>query len=257
MKTFAAVTLGLAAVFLIAPLLTVVVFSFNTAEASADMRGFTLRWYGKTLGNPAFRHALLNSLIVSLLVTLISGLIGTSAALAAHFSPNPRTRPRLAALCLVPILTPELLMAVGAAQVFDLVGVPFGLHTIVIGHTSFGVPLFFLLIDAALQAGRFDDLIRASRDLGASVPTTLRRIVLPLLSPYLIATAVLIWALSIDEFVLSFFLSGESSPVLTVRLFSLLRTRGVSTEINVACVILMLLVVIVGAAAMRLRRRNA
>lgn len=257
MKTLASVTLGLTAVFLILPLLVVVLFSFNTAEASADLRGFTLQGYAKTLGNPAFRQALHSSLAVSLLVTLVSGLIGTAAALAAHLSPSPRTRRLLAALCLVPILTPELLMAVGAAQVFHLVGAPFGLLTIVIGHTSFGVPLFFLLIDAALQEGRFDDLIRAARDLGASMPAALRRIVLPLLSPHLVSAAALIWALSIDEFVLSFFLSGESAPVLTVRLFSLLRTRGISTEINVSCVILMLLVGIIGAVAWRLGRKNA
>lgn len=254
MRGFAAVLLALVALFLLAPLLVVVAYSFNTAEASAEMQGVTTRWYGETLRNPRFQSAMWASLKVSLLVTFISGLVGVSGALAARFSPHPWTRRALGVLCLAPILTPELLMALGAAQLFRLIGLDLGLTTVVLAHTSFGVPLFFLLTDAALADGRFGDLIRASRDLGASGGTTLRVVVLPLLAPYLASSAVLIWALSIDEFVMSFFLSGPGEPLLTVRLYSLLRTKGVSTEINVACVVLAVMVLSVWLAAAFARR---
>ena len=254
MRGFAGALLALAALFLLAPLLVVVLYSFNTAAASSELHGLTTRWYGETLRNARFQSAMWASLKASVIVTLLSGLVGVSGALAARFSPNPWTRRALGVLCLVPILTPELLMALGAAQMFRLIGLDLGLTTVVLAHTSFGVPLFFLLTDAALSDGRFADLIQASRDLGASGATTIRVVVLPLLAPYLASSAVLIWALSIDEFVMSFFLSGPGEPLLTVRLYSLLRTKGASTEINVACVLLAVMVLSVWLAAAFARR---
>ena len=250
------IVLWLAALFLIGPLAIVVLYSFNASETSPRMSGLTLHWYEKALADEDFRQGMMNSLIVSLGTTLLSGLIGVSAALAARLSPGAWTRRLLGMACVVPLLTPELLIAVGTAAIFNQVGLPRSLGAVIIGHTSFGVPLFFLLTDAALSAGRFDDLIRAALDLGASGATAVRRIVLPLLWPTIVSSAVLIWALSIDEVVLAFFLSGNEQ-VITVRLFSLLRTKGISAEINVACVILMVLVVSIWISGNLLRRKFA
>lgn len=248
--------LAITAVFLLAPLAVVVVYSFNESESSPRLTGVTLRWYEQALNDGAFRQGLKNSLIVSLGATLLSGLIGVSAALAARFSEGPWLRRLLTTACVIPMLTPELLIALGSASIFYALHLDLSLWTVMIGHTSFGVPLFFLLTDSALSAGQFGDLIRAARDLGASGPATVRRVVLPLLWPYVLSSAVLIWALSIDEVVLAFFLSGNDQ-VITVRLFSLLRTKGVSSEINVACVILMLMVVSIWFAGNRVRRKFA
>jgi spermidine/putrescine transport system permease protein len=255
MRGIATGVLAATAAFLVAPLLVVTAYSFNETEASAELKGFTLRWYVETIGRPGFRAALWTSLRIGAVVTLISIAVGVAGAVAARLSPNPWTRRSLAALCLVPILTPELLMALGAAQTFHLVGLELGFWTVVLAHTSFGAPLCFLLTDAALSAAPFDDWIRAARDLGASGASTVRSVILPPLVPYVASSAALVWALSIDEFVLSFFLSGGDVVPLTVRLYSLLRTRGISTEINVACVLLMVLVMGVWLAASAARRR--
>lgn len=248
--------LGLTAAFLVAPLLVVTAYSFNSVEASAELKGVSLEWYGRAFARSDFRQYLFNTLWVATLTTVVSGLVGVSGALAAHFTPSPSTRRVLTALCIVPILTPELLMALGLSYFLDAVGIQRSLLTVALGHTSFGVPLFFVLTDAALGGGRFDDLIRAARDLGASGGHAVRRVVLPLLWPYVLSSAILIWALSVDEFVLSYFLSGPDSQVLTVRLYSLIRTRGLSTEINVACVVLMLMVVSVWLAGWAVRKRR-
>lgn len=257
MRQIAAAVRALTAAFLLAPLLVVIAYSFNEVEASAELRGFTLRWYAETIARSDFRAAFWTSLRISIAATLISIVVGVAGAVAARFSPGAWARRAIAGLCMIPILTPELLIALGAAQTFHLIGLELGFWTVVLAHTSFGVPLCFLLTDAALAAGPFDNLIRAARDLGASGATIVRRVVLPSLAPYIASSAALVWALSIDEFVLSFFLSGGDVVPLTVRLYSLLRTRGISTEINVACVLLMLLVMGVwsAAAAVAVRRR--
>lgn len=250
------VVLWIASTFLLAPLVVIVLYSFNASETSVQLSGVTLKWYQKALHNPDFLNGLKNSMIVSLGTTLLALLIGVSAALAARFSQSPWTRRILILACVIPILTPELVIALGSAIIFSQLNIELSLLTVIIGHTSFGVPLFFLLIDSALSSGHFDDLIRAARDLGASKATTIRRVVLPLLWPYVVSSAVLIWALSIDEVVLSYFLSGNDQ-VITLRLYSLLHTKGISTEINVACVILMVLVVSIWSAGNLIRRKFA
>lgn len=250
------IVLWITSAFLIAPLVVIVLYSFNASETSVAMTGVTFAWYHKALQDPGFLDGLKNSMIVSLGTTLLAGLIGVSAALAARFSENAWTRRVLLLACIVPILTPELVIALGSAIVFSQLRIELSLLTVIIGHTSFGVPLFFLLIDSALSAGHFSELIRASRDLGASKSATVRRVVLPLLWPYVVSSAVLIWALSIDEVVLSYFLSGNDQ-VITLRLYSLLHTKGVSTQINVACVILMVLVVSIWSSGNLIRRKFA
>ena len=248
--------LWIASAFLIAPLIVIALYSFNASETSVKITGVTFKWYEKALRDPDFMNGLRNSMIVSLGTTLLAMLIGVSAALAARFTVNAWTRRILILACVIPILTPELVIALGSAFIFSQLGIDLSLMTVIIGHTSFGVPLFFLLIDSALSSGHFDDLIRASRDLGASKATTIRRVVLPLLWPYIVSSAVLIWALSIDEVVLSYFLSGNSQ-VITLKLFHMLHTKGISTEINVACVILMVLVVSIWSAGNLIRRKFA
>lgn len=217
-------------IFLYAPILILFIFSFNDSRfASANWRGFTLDWYAQLFQDEAIGAALRNSLIVSLSSTLIATVFGTMVALAME---RYTFRGKLAfdSLLYLPIIIPDIAMAVMLLLFFVLVRMPLGHVTIIISHVAFNISFVAVVVRARLA--QFDvSLEEAAQDLYADNWQTFRKVTLPLLMPGILGGALLAFTLSLDDFVITFFTSGPGSTTLPLRIYSMVKL-GVTPEIN-------------------------
>jgi spermidine/putrescine transport system permease protein len=216
--------------FLYAPILILVVFSFNASRfASAAWRGFTFDWYVQLFHNEAIGDALKNSLYISVSSTIISTIFGTMVALAME---RYTFRGKLAfdALLYLPIIIPDIAMAVMLLLFFVLSKIPLGRLTIIISHIAFNISFVAVVVRARLA--QFDmTLEEAAQDLYANEWETFRRVTLPLLMPGILGGALLAFTLSLDDFVITFFTAGPGATTLPLRIYSMVKL-GVTPEIN-------------------------
>jgi spermidine/putrescine transport system permease protein len=215
--------------FLYLPILILVIFSFNASRHSAVWRGFTLDWYAKLFADRAIGAALKNSLIVAGSSTLLSTVFGTMVALAMERYKFPG---KLAfdALLYLPIIIPDIAMAVMLLLFFVLTKARLGVTSIVISHVAFNISFVAVVVRARLAY--FDvSLEEAARDLYADEWQTFRRVTLPLIMPGILGGALLAFTLSIDDFVITFFTAGPGSTTLPLRIYGMLKL-GVTPEIN-------------------------
>jgi spermidine/putrescine transport system permease protein len=225
-------------VFLYAPILILFIFSFNASKfASAAWKGFTLDWYIQLFHNEAIGSALRNSMIISLSSTLISTVFGTMVALAMERHNFPLKLP-FDALLYLPVIIPDIAMAVMLLLFFVLAKIPLGHITVIISHVAFNISFVAIVVRARLS--QFDEsLEEAAQDLYANQWETFRRVTLPLLMPGILGGALLAFTLSMDDFVITFFTSGPGSTTLPLRIYSMVKL-GVTPEINALSAIMML-----------------
>ena len=243
------VFLGLLIVFLFAPLLVVVLFSFNqTASLSFPIPGFSLRWYTKVLDDPEVVAALGRSAIAAFATGLVAGALGILAALGLHAMP-PRWRGVVQTIVLVPIATPALLLAIGLAIYFNRLGIkPPRLPMAIAGHILLALPFVLLTMTAALERFRFS-LLEAARDLGASRARAFWTITFPLVSPAVLGAVLLAAAVSIDEFIIAFFTTG-SDATLPLVIYSRIR-RVIVPGLNALATILLVATTLIAVLAAR------
>lgn len=235
--------------FLYLPIAVLVVMSFNASRIPFTWTGFSLEWYGSLLSNQMILQGLVNTLIVAAGATVLASVLGTLLAIgvARHF----RT-PIVEAYSLAPAIIPDLVLAIGLLAFFSLVGITLSLVSVLLAHVVFGMAFVAAVVIARM--GQTDpSLEEASRDLGAGALTTFWRITLPTLLPAIIAGALLVFTLSLDEFVIAFFTNGPSSPTLPIVIYSMVRF-GVTPEINALAAILLLVSFTVVLSAQRLTR---
>ncbi len=243
--------------FLYAPIITLILFSFNDSKRNIVWRGFTLKYYGKAWGNTALIDAFTNSLVIALLATVISTVIGALLALALWRFRFPG-KAGLEGAAALPIVIPEICMGVALMAFFIRIGWPtdlpwpLNLGPIIIGHVAFCFP-FVTVVVRARMAGFDRSLEEASKDLGASEWQTLRFVTLPYMRPGLIAGALLAMTLSLDDFVITFFTSGPETPTFPVKVYSMVRF-GATPEVNAASTILIVVTVLLTIIAMRLQK---
>jgi spermidine/putrescine transport system permease protein len=215
--------------FLYLPILILVIFSFNSSRYAAAWRGFTLEWYASLFRDRAIMLALRNSLIVAGVSTLIATVLGTMVALGIE---RYRFRGRLAldGLLYLPIIIPDIVMAVMLLLFFVMARWQLGLVTIVISHVAFNISFVAVVVRARL-AGLDRTLEEAAQDLYADEWQTFRRVTLPLIMPGILGGALKAFTLSLDDFVITFFVAGPGSGTLPLRVYSMVKL-GVTPEIN-------------------------
>jgi spermidine/putrescine transport system permease protein len=205
--------------FLYLPVAVLLVFSFNSNSIGYTWTGFTTRWYHELLRSDEVWHALYNSLTVAISTVILTVVLG---ALIVYFSVRGRTSSLLLTFY-ANLAIPEIVLAVGLLSLFYFVSVPLGLITLIASHTLLGLGYVVPIVHARfLELDK--QLIEASLDLGATQWQTFFSVILPLLSPAMIASALLVFIISFDDFVLSFFCSGASSQTLPLYIFSVLRS---------------------------------
>jgi len=242
--------------FIYAPILVVIVYSFNAARFGAGWTGFTSHWYEVLFENSQAFSAAKNTAIVGALSTLLATALGTSLAIGL-------TRYCFAGkawvnrLLYVPVFIPDIVMAVALLLFYSLARQWFGLFdlgiaTMVLAHVTFQIPFVTIVVRARL-AGLDPALEEAARDLGASELQTFWHITFPLIAPGIAAAAMLAFTLSLDDFVVSFFTSGPGSTTLPILIYSSVK-RGITPDINALSSLIIVVSVLATIVAMRLQR---
>jgi spermidine/putrescine transport system permease protein len=239
--------------FLYLPVLVLAAYSFNDSRFALDWQGFTLDWYHQVFTNAEIARAARNTLIVSVISTLVSVGLGTALGIGLHFG-RFRGRELTWRVFYLPILIPDIIQAVGLLSLFALIAFPLGLASIVLAHVSFQISFVALLVRARLDAFP-PRLLDAARDLGAEPWTVLRRVVLPLASPGILAGGLIAFTLSVDDFLIAYFTAGPGGSTLPIRIYSMIR-RGVTPEVNAIATLLLLFSLITITAAILILRRG-
>jgi spermidine/putrescine transport system permease protein len=230
--------LGLVYVFLYVPIVVLIFLSFNEAGLPTAWSGVSVKWYAALAANESIQRAALNTAIVALGSTLIATTLGTLLALGIEMRQKPNSA--LDALLFAPMIIPDIVLAIALLSMFSLLEFTLGLHSIVMSHVVFNIAFVFAVVRARLRNFDFS-VIEASVDLGASAFTTFRRVTLPAIFPGVLAAALLALTLSVDEFIIAFFVSGAgpSSQTLPMQIYSMIRF-GVTPEINALATLVIL-----------------
>lgn len=243
-KKFKFSNIYLAVIMLITylPIVIVVVFSFNDSKLPVAWKGFTLQWYEKLLKDGALREAFFNSIILGLVSCAAAAVIGTLGAIGMA-RVDYKSKGMMEYLSTVPIMVPEIILGMVFMAFFSLLGLPFGMVTLVIAHTAFCIPYVFMMVKARL-VGIDKSLEEAARDLGASPARTFWDITLPLIMPAVASGCLLAFAMSFDDVVISIFVNGPKISTLPIKVYTQLKT-GVTPEINALCTVILAAVVLI------------
>ncbi|MBM3294804.1 MAG: ABC transporter permease subunit [Candidatus Aminicenantes bacterium] len=241
-------------VFFYLPILILVVNSFNASRFGSGWQGFSLRWYVRLFQEAEIWQAARNTLVIAVSVTLVSLVLGTTAALALHRFAKTRLQRLHYTFIYTPLVVPEILMGISLLMAFVSAGVPLGLTTIFLAHVTFCVSYVALVVLGRLQD--FDDaVVEAAQDLGADWWTTARRVLLPMLAPGLAAGALLAFTLSVDDFVITFFVAGPGATTLPIRIYSMIK-HGATPLINALSTLLLTLTFLTVGASQRLSKNK-
>jgi spermidine/putrescine transport system permease protein len=252
MRTWVGATL----LFLYAPLIVLMIFSFNDSKRNVMWKGFTLKYYEKALNNSSLVEALVNSLTIALFATIISVVMGALAGVMLWRFRFP-FKGAVEGIMSLPIIVPEICLGVAMLIFFAAIQWPIGLpwplnlSAITIAHVTFCFP-FVAMVVRSRMASFNREQEEAAKDLGASEWQTFRDVLLPHMKPGLVAGALLAFTLSLDDFVITFFTSGPDTITFPVKVYSMVRF-SVTPEVNAASTILIILTVALTAVALKLQ----
>ena len=225
-------------IFLFLPLLVLVLYSFNKSPGMY-WGGFSLRWYEQLLQERELWRAFRNSIVIALSSALTATIIGTAGAIGVNWY-RFKLRSYVQVISSMPMILPEIIIGVSLSIFFAGVGMSLGMATVYIAHTTFNIPFVFLMVMARLDEFDFS-IIEASRDLGANELQTLAKITLPFCLPGIISGFLVAITLSLEDFVITFFVSGPGSSTLPIFIYSAItRKGGVTPVINALSVVMIL-----------------
>lgn len=237
------------------PIVILVVNSFNASKYGHEWQGFTWQWYAKLWENEALRQAFFNSLLIAGLAATAATALGTLMALAIYRYRFP-LKSTASGLLFIVMMSPDIVLAITFLVIFIALGIQLGFWSLLLAHITFCLP--FVVITVYAQLKGFDKyLLESAQDLGASESQIFRLIILPLVLPAIVAGWLLSFTLSLDDVIISSFVTGPSFEILPIRVFSMVKV-GVSPEVNVlATVLLMISLVLVTLSMVLLRRKPA
>jgi spermidine/putrescine transport system permease protein len=237
--------------FLYAPIFVLMVYSFNRSRLSAHWMGFTGEWYAVLWRDEQIFQSLENSLIVAAGVTLACVVFGTMSALV-FARPRRRAKALLDGVVYLPLVIPEIVIAVATVIFFSLLTLKLSLWTIIIAHITFCISYAIIVVGARL-AGMDRSLQEAALDLGANEWTTFFRVTLPIVAPAILAAALLVFTTSFDDYLITSFVAGVRSTTLPLEIYSRLK-RGITPEINAMSTIILITTIPLVLVAQRLER---
>ncbi len=222
--------------FLYLPIIILVIFSFNNGPFPAPWVGFSLKWYRELFHSPALWSAFYNSLTVAVCATIISLLMSLGLV---YYQSCERRVGALIYLFYGTIFIPEIVFAIGLLSFLSVCSIPLGIPALIAGHTVLGLGYAVPIIYASYES--LDPRMQeASRDLGATKQQTFLKITLPLLRPAILVAGLLVFIISFDDFIVSFFCAGSEAQTLSLYIYSMIRL-GISPVINALSTILLAL----------------
>jgi spermidine/putrescine transport system permease protein len=225
-------------VFLFMPLVILVFYSFNDST-SMRWAGFSVRWYQRLFSERELWRSFWNSILIALSSALTATAIGTLGAIGVNWY-RFRLRNYVQTISFLPMILPEIIIGVSLAIFFAGMGIPLGLFTIFIAHTTFNLPFVFLMVMARLDEFDFS-IIEAAHDLGATERQTLFKVTVPICMPGIISGFLTAVTLSLEDFVITFFVAGPGSSTLPIFIYSAITRRGGITPLISALSVVMIL----------------
>jgi len=228
------------------PILIVIIYSFNESKISSVWGGFSLDWYRALFKDRAMGEALRTTLVLGGLSACAAAVIGTLGAVGLPRSAIP-AKGALEYIAMLPMMTPEIILGMVMLTFFSLLALPFGMLTLFLSHTAFCIPYVYMQVKARL-VGLDPGLVEAARDLGASEVRAFFDVTLPLIAPAIASGMLLAFAMSIDDVVISVFMTGASTNTLPLKIYTMLKT-GVTPKINALCTLMFIVTLVVVLAA--------
>lgn len=235
------------------PILLTIVYSFNESKLSTVWEGFSLKWYGELFRDREIKEALINSLILAVLSCLCAAVIGTTGALGMHRR-KTKLNDAVASVSMIPIMIPEIILGMVFLSVFSFMGLPFGMLTLVIAHTTFCVPYIYSMVKSRL-VGMDKSLEEAALDMGASPVRVFFDITLPLIMPAILSGGLLAFAMSFDDVVISIFVTGPTVNTLPIKIYTKMKT-GITPEINALATMMLLVTIVLLVISALLGKKN-
>ncbi len=237
MKRFQGLYYAFVYFFLYLPIVVLVVNAVNSNRYGLKWDGFTLKWFSAMLQNDGLMEAAGNSMLIAVSsATLVTALGGISAVVLYLY--RFRGRKIISGLLMIMMMIPDIILAIAMLVLFILMGVPLGFWSLLLAHITFCLPFSVVTVMSRLQ-GLDPSLLDAARDLGASESQTMKRVVFPLLRPALFGSWLLCFTLSVDDVIVSSFVTGPSFDVLPLKIFSMVKV-GVKPEVNALAAVFIL-----------------
>jgi spermidine/putrescine transport system permease protein len=224
--------------FLFLPLFVLVVYSFN-GSTSMNWTGFSLRWYEQLISSRELWRAFRNSIVIAVTSAATATIIGTAGAIGINWY-RFKLRGYVQTISFLPMILPEIIIGVSLSIFFTGIGIPLGLFTIYVAHTTFNLPFVFLMVMARLDEFDFS-IIEAAADLGANEKETLFKVTLPICMPGIISGMLTAITLSLEDFVITFFVAGPGSSTLPIFIYSAITRKGGITPLISALSVVMIL----------------
>lgn len=250
--------IGLIFIFLYAPIVTLVILSFNDSRTRAKWGGFTLKWYGSLFKSDDIMLALLNTLSIAFISALVATLIGTIACVAM-MRMKKKSRTVMIGITNIPMLNAEIVTGISLMLLFISLGLRFGYSTILLSHITFNIPYVVLCIMPKMRQLN-PSTYEAARDLGASPLYSFYKVVLPDLAPGIIAGFLMAFTMSLDDFIITHFTKGPGVDTLSTKIYSEVK-KGIKPEMYALSTIifasvLLLLLLVNRIPAKDLRKKN-
>nr|WP_086938643.1 spermidine/putrescine ABC transporter permease PotC [Thaumasiovibrio occultus] len=242
-RLFGGTYLGLVYAFLYLPIIVLIVNSFNASKFGFRWDGFTLEWYKQLLDNASLIQAAYHSLTIAVVSATAATLIGSFAAVAL-FRYRFRGKSYVQGLLFIVMMSPDIVMAISLLALFLVIGAQLGFFTLLVAHITFCLP--FVVVSVYSRLNGFDvRMLEAAKDLGASEWVILKSIILPLAKPAVASGWLLSFTLSLDDVIISSFVTGPGYEILPLKIYSMVKV-GISPEVNaVATVLLVVSLVLV------------
>ena len=231
-KLLKALYIAVVYLFLYMPLAVAIVFSVNDASNSNAWSGFTTKWYASLLHDQSLIKSAVRSLFLAASSATVSTVVGTIMAIALHRYRFIGQKVVFGSLSVI-MMSPEIIQGISLAMIFIVLGIPLGFTTLLLAHTVFCFPFVTMTVLARLK-GVSRTLAEAAADLGANDVSIVRRILIPLIVPAVFAGWLMSFTLSIDDVIISFFVSGKSYEILPLKIYSMVRT-GIQPDVNALC----------------------
>lgn len=233
---FSSIYLFIVFIILYLPIFYLMYYSFNSGGKMYNFESFTLDWYRELFGNTRMLIIVLNTIIIALLSAAISTIIGVCGAIGIWLIKSKISRQILLSLNNILIVSPDVVIGASFLILFTIIGIKLGFTSVLLAHIAFSVPIVVLMVLPKLQELPMT-IIDAARDLGASHWGVLTKVILPLITPGIFAGFFMALTYSLDDFAVTFFVTGSGFSTLSVEIYSMAR-RGVSLEINALSTIL-------------------
>lgn len=226
-------------IFLYAPIFAMMLFSFNNSKSMAKWQGFTFKWYEELMHNESILSALRTTVLVAVVAACIATVIGTLSAIGIHKMKGAK-KSVLLNINYLPVLNPDIVTAIGLMSLFIFLNLNLGLGTMILAHITFDIPYVILSVLPRLKQLP-QNIEEAAMDLGAKPMYALRKVILPQIKPGIISGFLIAFTMSIDDFVISFFNTGNGVSNLSIEVYSMAR-RGIKPEINALSTLMFIVV---------------